>query len=76
MSTSCLLINGLRLSPFQAFNEELDGLYNDAILPHTEAWQAMTSDLRQTKAARNNLANENSYVYFPILLTSKLIGLQ
>lgn len=37
----------------QAFNEELDGMYNDANLPEDEAWTSMTDDLRKTKEARN-----------------------
>ena len=44
----------------KAFNEELDGMYNDANLPEAEAWVAMTSDLRETKKQRANLENENS----------------
>ncbi len=28
----------------QAFNEELDGMFNDANLPADEAWTAMTSE--------------------------------
>ena len=44
----------------QAFNEELDGMFNDANLPETEAWEAMTTDLRRTKEARNALAQENT----------------
>lgn len=44
----------------QAFNEELDAMYDDANLPHEEAWEAMTKDLRQTKEARNALSKENS----------------
>lgn len=43
----------------QAFNEELDGMFNDANLPEDEAWTAMTHDLRDTKEARNNLSREN-----------------
>ncbi|KII94880.1 hypothetical protein PLICRDRAFT_33706 [Plicaturopsis crispa FD-325 SS-3] len=45
---------------YDAFNEELDGMYNDAHLPEDEAWRAMTLDLRQTKEARNLLNRENS----------------
>ncbi|CAA7260055.1 unnamed protein product [Cyclocybe aegerita] len=45
---------------YEAFNEELDGMYNDANLPDDEAWQAMSRDLRQTKEARNKLSRENS----------------
>jgi hypothetical protein len=44
----------------QAFNEELDGMYNDANLPEDEAWTSMTQDLRKTKEARNALTKENS----------------
>ncbi|KAF8897687.1 hypothetical protein BD779DRAFT_1608223 [Infundibulicybe gibba] len=45
---------------YEAFNEELDGMYNDANLPEDEAWQAMSDDLRQTKESRNALSRENS----------------
>ncbi|KAG9038527.1 hypothetical protein FRB95_000748 [Tulasnella sp. JGI-2019a] len=45
---------------YDAFNEELDGMFNDAGLPETEAWEALTQDLQQTKDARNNLAKENT----------------
>lgn len=45
---------------YEAFNEELDGMYNDANLPDDEAWQAMSRDLRQTKETRNALTRENS----------------
>ncbi|KAF8639693.1 hypothetical protein AX17_000955 [Amanita inopinata Kibby_2008] len=45
---------------YEAFNEELDGMYNDANLPDDEAWVAMSTDLRQTKEARNALSRENS----------------
>ena len=44
----------------QAFNEELDGMYNDANLPEDEAWSSMTTDLRCTKESRNELTKENS----------------
>ena len=44
----------------QAFNEELDAMYNDANLPHDEAWESMTKDLSQTKESRNALDKENS----------------
>ena len=44
----------------QAFNEELDGMYNDANLPDDEAWQALCTDLQKTKESRNNLSRENS----------------
>ncbi|KAI6152177.1 hypothetical protein BKA82DRAFT_4108101 [Pisolithus tinctorius] len=45
---------------YEAFNEELDAMYNDANLPHDEAWQAMTNDLSKTKESRNALSHENS----------------
>jgi len=44
----------------QAFNEELDGMYNDLNLPDDEAWEALSKDLRQTKETRNALSKENS----------------
>ena len=50
---------------FQAFNEELDGMFNDVNLPESEAWGAMTKDIRETKAARNNLKRENAQVPRP-----------
>lgn len=37
-------------------------MYNDARLPPTEAWQAMTRDLRKAKDERNALALENTCV--------------
>lgn len=43
----------------QAFNTELDGMYNDACLPETEAFDAMRQDLQQCKARRNELDLEN-----------------
>ncbi|TCD67500.1 hypothetical protein EIP91_012305 [Steccherinum ochraceum] len=45
---------------YEAFNEELDGMFNDANLPADQAWAAMTRDLRQTKESRNALTKENS----------------
>ncbi|KAG9317463.1 hypothetical protein JVU11DRAFT_1665 [Chiua virens] len=45
---------------YEAFNEELDAMYNDANLPHDEAWESMTHDLCQTKESRNGLSKENS----------------
>ncbi|GBE79841.1 predicted protein [Sparassis crispa] len=45
---------------FEAFNEELDGMFNDANLPEDEAWAAMTRDLQQAKQARNTYWKENS----------------
>ncbi|KAF7352650.1 DH domain-containing protein [Mycena venus] len=45
---------------YEAFNEELDSMYNDANLPDDEAWVSMSNDLRKTKEARNTLTKENS----------------
>ncbi|KAH9062771.1 hypothetical protein EDB87DRAFT_1605796 [Lactarius vividus] len=45
---------------YEAFNEELDGMFNDVRLPETDAWAAMTRDLRQCKESRNALSKENS----------------
>jgi len=45
---------------YEAFNEELDSMYNDAQLPDEEAWTALTTDLQQAKQARNNLSKENT----------------
>ncbi|KAF8557012.1 hypothetical protein OG21DRAFT_1596146 [Imleria badia] len=45
---------------YEAFNEELDAMYNDANLPHDEAWESMSKDLCQTKESRNALSKENS----------------
>ncbi|KAF7288279.1 DH domain-containing protein [Mycena chlorophos] len=45
---------------YEAFNEELEGMYNDANLPDDEAWASMSTDLRNTKEARNALSKENS----------------
>ncbi|KAJ7228502.1 RhoGEF domain-containing protein [Mycena pura] len=45
---------------YEAFNEELDSMYNDANLPDDEAWLSMSTDLRKTKEARNALMKENS----------------
>jgi hypothetical protein len=50
----------LPLTAIQAFNEELDGMYNDANLPDDEAWRALSCDLRKTKESRNALTKENS----------------
>ncbi|KAJ7498756.1 RhoGEF domain-containing protein [Mycena latifolia] len=45
---------------YEAFNEELDSMYNDANLPEDEAFVSMSTDLRKTKEARNALTKENS----------------
>ncbi|KAK0206394.1 hypothetical protein DFS33DRAFT_586286 [Desarmillaria ectypa] len=47
---------------YEAFNEELDGMFNDVNLPEDEAWMAMSNDLRKTKEARNALSKENSHL--------------
>lgn len=39
-------------------------MFNDVRLPETDAWAAMTRDLRQCKESRNALSKENSYVFF------------
>jgi len=44
---------------YDAFNEELDGMFRDANLPETEAWTVMVADLRKTKDNRNTLTKEN-----------------
>ena len=49
-----------RNRPFQAFNEELDAMYQDANLPKDEAWVSMSKDLQGAKEARNLLRKENS----------------
>ncbi|KAL1747651.1 hypothetical protein HDZ31DRAFT_60984 [Schizophyllum fasciatum] len=45
---------------YEAFNEELDGMFNDANLPEADSWPAMAKDLKETKKERNNLTKENS----------------
>jgi protein ECT2 len=35
-------------------------MYNDAQLPDDEAWTTLTTDLQQTKQARNDLSKENA----------------
>ncbi|KAG2349061.1 hypothetical protein BDR05DRAFT_956431 [Suillus weaverae] len=45
---------------YEAFNEELDAMYNDAHLPDNEAWTNMTADLRESKESQNALRKENS----------------
>lgn len=45
---------------YEAFNEELDAMYNDAHLPDDEAWTNMTADLRDSKESQNALRKENS----------------
>ncbi|OWZ53685.1 hypothetical protein C368_04069 [Cryptococcus neoformans 125.91] len=44
---------------YEAFNTELDGMFNDAQLPEDEAFQALRNDLQVTKANRNVLQLEN-----------------
>ncbi|WWC91355.1 uncharacterized protein L201_006298 [Kwoniella dendrophila CBS 6074] len=43
----------------QAFNTELDGMFDDAQLPETEAFVALKKDLQASKASRNQLELEN-----------------
>ncbi|PPQ64623.1 hypothetical protein CVT24_008360 [Panaeolus cyanescens] len=57
---------------YDAFNEELDGMFNDAHLPPEESWEAMSSDLRNTKETRNRLTQENSCVYSPVSTDQRL----
>ncbi|WWD21038.1 hypothetical protein CI109_105519 [Kwoniella shandongensis] len=45
---------------YEAFNTELDGMFNDAQLPETEAFQALRNNLQVTKADRNVLKLENT----------------
>ncbi|TFK22329.1 hypothetical protein FA15DRAFT_522036 [Coprinopsis marcescibilis] len=45
---------------YEAFNEELDGMYNDINLPDDDAWVALTADLQRTKESKNELGKENS----------------
>jgi hypothetical protein len=43
----------------QAFNSELDGMFQDAQLPETDAWRAMEAHVKQAKLERNALKLEN-----------------
>lgn len=45
---------------YNAFNAELDGMYNDATLELLPQTEAMRADLQQTKTRRNALEVENS----------------
>ena len=56
----CLCKGLTPITSIQAFNEELDSMYNDSQLPDDEAWTALTVDLQQAKQARNNLSKENT----------------
>jgi len=51
---------------YEAFNEELDSMYNDAQLPDDEAWTALSTDLQQAKQARNDLSKENAQLKFQL----------
>ncbi|WVF65702.1 hypothetical protein IAT40_000433 [Kwoniella sp. CBS 6097] len=44
---------------YEAFNTELDGMFNDAQLPETDAFQTLQEDLKATKGRRNQLELEN-----------------
>jgi hypothetical protein len=54
------IVRSFLIQIMQAFNEELDGMYNDANLPEDEAWAAICKDLRETKESRNALTKEVS----------------
>lgn len=43
----------------QSFNEELQGMYEDATLPEDEAWAAMTRDLKAAKKSEKAVRHEN-----------------
>ncbi|TFY63590.1 hypothetical protein EVJ58_g3151 [Rhodofomes roseus] len=45
---------------FDAFNDELLKMYDDASLDSEDAWSAMTKDLRDTKKSQKLAAQENS----------------
>jgi len=49
----------VRLPDFQAFNQELDAMYEDVQLPEDQAWSAMIKDLQNAKKVRNQLQKEN-----------------
>ncbi|GJE84556.1 RhoGEF domain-containing protein [Phanerochaete sordida] len=44
---------------YDAFNEELDGMFNDASLPEDEAWAAMSRDMVEAKKSRNEAERQN-----------------
>ncbi|OCF31354.1 hypothetical protein I316_06959 [Kwoniella heveanensis BCC8398] len=44
---------------YEAFNTELDGMFDDAQLPETDAFRALQADLKTTKGQRNQLELEN-----------------
>jgi protein ECT2 len=43
----------------QAFNQELDAMYEDVQLPEDQAWSKMMTDLQTAKKTRNQLSKEN-----------------
>lgn len=45
---------------YELFNEELDGMFNEASLPEDEAWTALTRDLTESKKARNEAERLNT----------------
>lgn len=47
-------------------------MFQDANLPDSEAWQAMTQDLRKAKEQRNTLSKENAYVNCGVMAAAKL----
>ncbi|EIW61568.1 uncharacterized protein TRAVEDRAFT_162896 [Trametes versicolor FP-101664 SS1] len=44
---------------YESFNEELQGMYDDATLPEDEAWAAMTRDLKAAKRSEKAVRHEN-----------------
>ncbi|EKM59750.1 uncharacterized protein PHACADRAFT_88401 [Phanerochaete carnosa HHB-10118-sp] len=44
---------------YDAFNEELEGMFNDASLSEDEAWAAMSRDIVEAKKARNETERQN-----------------
>ncbi|KAI0797051.1 hypothetical protein C8Q75DRAFT_223510 [Abortiporus biennis] len=45
---------------FEAFNEELGNMFDDASLGGSQAWHAMVKDIERTKKDRNKLWEENT----------------
>ncbi|CCA70681.1 hypothetical protein PIIN_04615 [Serendipita indica DSM 11827] len=46
----------------EAFNQELDSMYQDMQLPEDQAWAAMINDLKSAKQTRNKLSKENFHL--------------
>lgn len=53
------LFDSAQYDHLQAFNVELDGMFDDANLPPDEAFAALRRDLQSTKAQRNDIRLEN-----------------